>query len=67
MRKSENAQSDGTYVTHIVVPTDTLQGIALKYATTVTELKRLNKLTTANIHERGTLKVPGLFLSCRQE
>jgi len=46
------------YVTHIILETETLQGIALKYGVTVTEIKKLNKMTTDALHERTLLKIP---------
>ncbi|XP_033126217.1 lysM and putative peptidoglycan-binding domain-containing protein 2-like [Anneissia japonica] len=48
-----------TYIKHTVSPGDTLQGIALKYGTTVQHIKRVNKLyTNDSIFLRPTLNVP---------
>jgi len=47
------------FYTHIIMPTDTLQGLALKYGVTVSEIRTENRLTTgANLHERATVRIP---------
>ena len=44
---------------HIVTPTDTIQGLAIRYDTTVERLRKLNGLPGArSIHERNELVVP---------
>ncbi|GMT28581.1 hypothetical protein PFISCL1PPCAC_19878 [Pristionchus fissidentatus] len=48
------------YSIHHVESTDTLQGIALRYNTSVTELKRINKLWSDVIILKTYLKVPSL-------
>jgi len=46
------------YLTHIILDTETLQGIGLKYDISVSEIKKLNKMTTDALHERTLLKIP---------
>ncbi|GMT05914.1 hypothetical protein PENTCL1PPCAC_28088, partial [Pristionchus entomophagus] len=46
------------YQIHHVEPSETLQGIALKYNTTVAELKRINKLWNESIIVQSYIKVP---------
>jgi len=47
------------FYTHIIMPTDTLMGLALKYGVTVSEIRTENRLTSgANLHERATLRIP---------
>lgn len=44
---------------HVVGRTDTLEGVAMRYGTTVEEVKRLNKLWSArDLYSRSTLFVP---------
>jgi len=51
--------SYSTVIKHRVLPSDTLQGIALKYGASTTEIKRLNKLwSNDSIHLRETLNIP---------
>jgi len=51
--------SYSTIIKHRVLPSDTLQGIALKYGASTTEIKRLNKLwSNDSIHLRETLHIP---------
>jgi len=46
------------YITHIILDTETLQGIGLKYDVSVSEIKKLNRMTTDALHERTLLKIP---------
>ena len=46
------------YVIYVVKPGDNLYSIARKYDTTVSELKRLNNLTTNNLSVGQELKIP---------
>jgi len=46
------------YITHIILDTETLQGISLKYDVSVSEIKKLNKMSTDALHERTLLKIP---------
>jgi len=56
---SKQLSSDPRFYSHIIVPSDTLQGLALKYGVTTQEIKLENKLTTgSNIHERAILRIP---------
>ena len=49
---------DRDYFTHMILDTDTLQGLAIKYRCSVQEIKELNQLRTDVIHERAALKIP---------
>ena len=46
------------YVIYVVKPGDNLYSIARKYDTTVSELKRLNNLTSNNLSVGQELKIP---------
>jgi len=47
------------FIERLVLPSDTLQGIALIYNTSVAELKKLNHiLSEAELHARRVIKVP---------
>jgi len=47
------------FIERLVLSTDTLQGLALLYNTTVADLKKLNNLhTESDLHARRVLKVP---------
>jgi len=51
--------SYSTIIKHRVLPSDTLQGIALKYGASTTEIKRVNKLwSNDSIHLREILHIP---------
>ncbi|CAG7837289.1 unnamed protein product [Allacma fusca] len=53
------SKKENDYIEKHVLPTDTLQGIALQYNTTVADLKKLNNLhTDAALHAHRTIKVP---------
>lgn len=52
-------QCDVKLIGHVVEPTDTLQGLAIKYGVTVEQLKRANKIwANDNIHLFKILKIP---------
>jgi LysM repeat protein len=54
-----SSRKENDYIEKHVLPTDTLQGIALQYNTTVADLKKLNNLhTDAALHAHRTIKVP---------
>eukprot|EP01100_Stratorugosa_tubuloviscum_P002441 TRINITY_DN156_c1_g1_i1.p1 TRINITY_DN156_c1_g1~~TRINITY_DN156_c1_g1_i1.p1 ORF type:complete len:291 (-),score=96.04 TRINITY_DN156_c1_g1_i1:303-1175(-) len=46
---------------HVILPSDTLVGIALRYNVTVGSIKRLNGFYHNNIHCYDTLKIPSNF------
>jgi len=50
--------SEDGYYNHVIMETDTLPGLALRYSATVQELRAINKLVADNLHERIVLKVP---------
>lgn len=50
---------ESKYITHIVVSSDTLWGLAEKYGTTVNEIKSLNGLQSDTIQPGQKLKVSG--------
>lgn len=52
--------SPSQYCIYHVEPSETLQGIALKFNTTVAELKRINKLWSDSIILTTYIKVPSL-------
>lgn len=53
------ADIDSKVITHKVMPSDTLQGLAIKYSISVEKLKRVNKLwSNDSIHIKETLLVP---------
>eukprot|EP00128_Syssomonas_multiformis_P011394 Colp12_sorted_trinity150504_noHs@32395 len=54
----EAEEGKPTYGIHEIKDHDTLPGLAIRYRTTVAEIKTLNKLTSDNIFMRRTLKVP---------
>jgi len=54
---SQIQKNSGSY-THVILPTDTLIGLAFKYNITVNDIKVANSLTSGNIHERSVLKIP---------
>eukprot|EP01101_Sappina_pedata_P000675 TRINITY_DN1086_c0_g1_i1.p1 TRINITY_DN1086_c0_g1~~TRINITY_DN1086_c0_g1_i1.p1 ORF type:complete len:289 (-),score=102.75 TRINITY_DN1086_c0_g1_i1:124-990(-) len=43
---------------HVIIPSDTLMGLSLKYGVQVNEIKSTNGLFSGNIHERSILKIP---------
>jgi LysM repeat protein len=49
---------ESEYYMHMIMDTDTLQGLAIKYGCTVQQIKEINQLRTDTIHERVALKVP---------
>lgn len=53
----EDDQSAG-FIVHEVKPTDTLEGISLKYGVSVADVKKANKLFSSMIHGHFTLKIP---------
>ncbi|XP_022084572.1 lysM and putative peptidoglycan-binding domain-containing protein 2-like isoform X2 [Acanthaster planci] len=56
---STKKSTQDIYIKHIVTPSDTLAGIALKYSVTVEQIKRANKLyTNDSIFLRSTLSIP---------
>jgi len=55
----KQVSQDPRFFNHIILPSDTLQGIALRYGVTTRELRDENMLTTtAHLHERAALKIP---------
>ncbi|ODN03897.1 LysM and putative peptidoglycan-binding domain-containing protein 3 [Orchesella cincta] len=47
------------FLERLVLPTDTLQGVALLYNTTVAELKKVNHIVSeSELHARRVIKVP---------
>ncbi|XP_023212245.1 lysM and putative peptidoglycan-binding domain-containing protein 2 isoform X1 [Centruroides vittatus] len=56
---SNNINRREKYIVHTVHPDDTLQGIALKYGVTMEQIKRANKLWSADcLFLRPTLNIP---------
>jgi len=52
-------RNEDEFLERLVLPTDTLQGIALLYNTTVAELKRVNHIgSESELHARRVIKVP---------
>eukprot|EP01095_Lingulamoeba_sp_RSL-Kostka_P002781 TRINITY_DN13699_c0_g1_i1.p1 TRINITY_DN13699_c0_g1~~TRINITY_DN13699_c0_g1_i1.p1 ORF type:complete len:310 (+),score=81.21 TRINITY_DN13699_c0_g1_i1:83-1012(+) len=47
-----------SFYTHIVIESDTLAGLAVKYDVSMSIIKQVNKLGSNNIFERSTLKIP---------
>ncbi|EGG23823.1 peptidoglycan-binding LysM domain-containing protein [Cavenderia fasciculata] len=46
-------------ITHVLTPQDTLQGLALKYGSSVADIKRINKIWTQDtLHIKKTLLIP---------
>ncbi|PAV57604.1 hypothetical protein WR25_03450 [Diploscapter pachys] len=57
--QTPSASKKINYASHTVTPSDTLQGIALRYNCSVTTLARINKLWSAEaLHLKETIKVP---------
>jgi len=58
--QTENSQDEkvNQYYIHMVLDTDTLQGIAIKYGCSVQEIRELNQLRSNIIHERVSLQIP---------
>jgi len=54
----ESASSVPGYFIHVVVPTDTLQGLSIKYGVSIAEIKSENRLISLNLHEKFTLRIP---------
>jgi len=54
---SVDVGEDGFY-THIILDSDTLPGLAVKYGVTPVEIKEVNRLFSDQIHERTALKIP---------
>jgi len=54
----EAASSVPGYITHVVVPTDTLQGLSIRYGVSISEIKSENRLISLNLHEKFTLRIP---------
>lgn len=52
-----NVDTQG-YIEHIILESDTLPGLSLKYGTSAEEIKIINKLPSGNLYERKTLKIP---------
>lgn len=50
--------ADDEFFTHIILDTDTLQGLAIKYKVSVFDLKETNRMTTDQLHERTALRIP---------
>lgn len=49
------------YITHLVQPTDTLQGLALRYEVTMEQIKRANKLWSSDnlsLRSRNNVSIP---------
>lgn len=58
-RNPLQTQCDVRLIGHVVEPTDTLQGLAIKYAVTIEQLRRANKIwANDNIHLFKILKIP---------
>mmetsp|Transcript_19910 Transcript_19910/g.33991 ORF Transcript_19910/g.33991 Transcript_19910/m.33991 type:complete len:211 (-) Transcript_19910:1200-1832(-) len=57
--KKKAPQENNGYVEHVVVPTDTFQGICLRYKVSPTELRRANKFSGSNLTlAPSTLMIP---------
>ncbi|GIX83964.1 lysM and putative peptidoglycan-binding domain-containing protein 2 [Caerostris extrusa] len=55
----ESGMKNEKYVKHIVQPGDTLQGLALRYGVTMEQIKRANKMWTADsLFLRSSLDIP---------
>jgi len=54
----DSGPSSPGYITHVVLPTDTLQGLSLKYGVAISEIRSENRLMTSNLHEKHTLRIP---------
>lgn len=54
----EDANSDDEFFTHIILESDTLQGLAIKYKVSISDLKETNRLTTDHLYERTALRIP---------
>jgi len=62
-RKADNELVDGIdYVEHVVLPTDTLQGVCLRYKVSATKLRQINKFSGASL----TLAPPKLIIPVNQ-
>ena len=56
------------FISHIIKPNETLQGIALRYACTVSKLRQLNHLASDNaFHGLSTIKIPVIKNSVLKE
>lgn len=56
---SNHVKRNESYVKHIVLPQDTLQGIALKYGATTEQIRRVNRIwTNDSLFLRKTLDIP---------
>jgi len=56
-KQLKQPQTSGEPVMHMVMSTDTIQGLALKYGTTAEEIKRVNKLRSDDIITRAWLMI----------
>jgi len=63
----DSGSSSPGYITHVVIPTDTLQGLSLKYGVTISEIKSENRLMSSNLHEKHTIRIPERKKSVEQE
>ena len=47
------------FIEHVIAPTDTIEGVSLRYGVTVAEIKMVNDLPTSNLRTAGrTLRIP---------
>eukprot|EP01096_Ripella_sp_DP13-Kostka_P001111 TRINITY_DN1134_c0_g1_i1.p1 TRINITY_DN1134_c0_g1~~TRINITY_DN1134_c0_g1_i1.p1 ORF type:complete len:275 (+),score=97.11 TRINITY_DN1134_c0_g1_i1:312-1136(+) len=58
MSDSVSHTPNGDFIEHIILDTDTLPGLSLKYGASAEEIKLANKLPSGNIYERKTLRIP---------
>jgi hypothetical protein len=54
---NEITYTEGTWLEHVVMPEDTIQGICLKYKTSVLELRRNNNFSGSAFRSRKVLRI----------